>query len=190
MSEKMPPMKWIVISVVLIALALAGYLSTSAPQESNERGLVTTKQEIQKTVKNILNPIIVLDTQEGEIAIELFPQSAPKNVKYLLSQIETVNKGKVIGNLKNNYTLFEFPENAQVELPLEINPFYNHGDEGVVAMFNDPHSPALGNMLYITHDSQVARNGKYSVVGQVKKGMDAVKSMQKGAKISDIILLK
>lgn len=142
------------------------------------------------------DPVVVLQTTKGPIAIRVFYQLVPNTAG---SFLDLVSKGFyngltfhrvenwVIqgGDPNGNGTgLYQDPQTGRTRyLRLETSPMLRHNSPGVVAMAHsrDPNSGSC--QFYITKKASPALDGGYSIFGGVIQGMDAVYNMQRGDRI-------
>lgn len=147
------------------------------------------------------DPVAVIETNKGTIAIRLFKQYAPKTVEAFT---EMVNQGFYNGLLwhrvepgfviqggcpnGNGSGLYIDPKTNQPRmLMLESSPLVKHNAPGVVAMARFPKNPNSAScQFYITLQAQPSLDFKYTVFGGVISGMDVVQRIQKGDKMESI----
>ncbi len=144
------------------------------PQETK----VETKTETEIKTGNI--PYLhIMVRGYGEIVIKLHPKEAPKNVANI---IKLANKGfyngltfhRVIKGfvIQGGCPKGDGTGGPGYELEDEISPKLKHL-KGTVAMAN--HGPNTnGSQFYICLAPQPQLNGRYTIIGQVVKGMDVV----------------
>ena len=140
-----------------------------------------------------------LDTDRGQIVIELYPKSAPKTVAnfeklsrdgfYNGLTFHRVVPGFVVqgGDPKGNGT-----GGPGYTLPAEISPSEKHL-RGSVAMARlgdevNPDRRSSGSQFYICLEPQPFLDGQYTVFGGVIKGMDAVDKIRVGDHIRHVTL--
>ena len=153
----------------------------------------------------IVQPVVTIETDKGEIEIELYPSVAPKTVANFIKLIE----GKFYDGLK----FHRYVENFVIQggdpsgdgsggpgwsVPGEFqNPklrakMPRHA-KGVVAMArtNDPDS--AGSQFYICLDTKPSRyyslNGQYTTFGKVIGGIDVVDQLRAGD-VMDTVRMK
>jgi cyclophilin family peptidyl-prolyl cis-trans isomerase len=71
-------------------------------------------------------------------------------------------------------------------IPLEIAPSLKHNAPGVVAMAHGPSPNSASSQFYITLSPQPALDGKYAIFGGVISGMEAVRAIVKGDKMTTV----
>lgn len=149
------------------------------------------------------DPLAVMETEKGAITIKLFRKLAPRTVTNFIDIVNTgfyngltfhrvepgfcIQCGDPRGDCSGVY--FE-PGGQQIRLlPLEINPLLKHNAAGVVAMAHFPKNPDTAScQFYITLSPQPRLDGQYSIFGGVINGMDVLKQIVKGDKITRIII--
>lgn len=131
---------------------------------------------------------MVIETTYGNVEIELFPQDAPKTVarmKELAKQgffnglaFHRVVPGFVVqgGDPRGDGT-----GGSGQNLPAEFNS--RQHVEGTVAMARAADINSADSQFYISLGRHPHLDGQYTVFGQVKKGMDAVKQIKQGDKM-------
>lgn len=147
------------------------------------------------------DPVAVIETNRGTIAIRLFRQYAPKTVEAFT---EMVNSGFYNGLLwhrvepgfviqggcpnGNGSGLYIDPKTNQPRmLMLESSPMVKHNMPGVVAMARFPKNPNSAScQFYITLGPQPNLDFKYTIFGGVISGLDVVSRIQKGDKMESI----
>jgi len=125
-------------------------------------------------------PLLHINVKDyGEIVIKLYLDEAPRNVKNI---IDLTNKGFYNG-LKFHRIIKGFviqggcPKgdgtgDPGYEIPDEISPKLKHL-KGTVAMANrGPNTN--GSQFYICLEPQPRLDGRYTIIGEVVKGMDVV----------------
>jgi cyclophilin family peptidyl-prolyl cis-trans isomerase len=144
-------------------------------------------------------PVIVLDTDKGQIEIELFQKEAPKSVEHVLA---LVKKGFYRG------LRFHRVESSLVQVgdPLTKNMTYRaswgtggSGEPIGVAEISPEHTNVRGavgmaysgsaknadSQFYILKRAAASLDGKYAVIGHVTKGMAVVDQLE----VPDILKL-
>ncbi len=160
------------------------------------------QKEPETVVKKTGIPYMMISVKDyGDIAIQLYPDKAPKNVKNMMELADKgyfnglifhrVIKGFVIqgGCPKGDGT-----GDPGYEIEDEISPDLKHL-KGTVAMANrGPNTN--GSQFYICLAPQPALNGRYTIFGQVVQGMDVVErigAVQTGPRdkpVTDVVMEK
>ena len=140
------------------------------------------------------NPNVLLDTTEGEILIELYPDKAPETVANFLKYVDEgfykntifhrVIKGFMIQGGGLTLKMEEKPTNAPVKNEAD-NGLKN--DRGTIAMARtmDPHSATaqffinLVDNEFLNYCAPTVQGWGYCVFGKVVDGMDVVDKIGK-----------
>jgi len=170
------------------------------------RQLVTpTAPSVQGTEANADNrpdPIAIIETDKGNITIELFRKYAPKTTANF---IELAGKGFYNGltfhRVEPGFCIqggdprgdgfgvyYEQGTKQPRILQLERSPYLKHNGPGVVAMANFPKNPNTAScQFYITLAAEPQLDGDYSIFGGVlPPGMDVVNKIVKGDKMNRV----
>ncbi|MFQ6059373.1 MAG: peptidylprolyl isomerase [Anaerolineae bacterium] len=133
--------------------------------------------------------VATIETDKGDIVIELYPQDAPQTVNnfvFLAREgfydgltFHRVEPGFVIqgGDPKGDGT-----GGPGYTLPAEIKRPHPEGAVAMARLGDDvnPERRSSGSQFYITLAPQPSLDGKYTVFGQVTEGMDVVRSIARG----------
>ena len=140
------------------------------------------------------NPNVLLDTTEGEILIELYPDKAPETVANFLKYVDEgfykntifhrVIKGFMIQGGGLTMKMEEKPTSAPVKNEAD-NGLKN--DRGTIAMARtmDPHSATAQFFInlvdndFLNHTAPTMQGWGYCVFGKVVDGMDVVDKIGK-----------
>lgn len=136
----------------------------------------------------------VISTSKGDIEVELFGGDAPMTVANFVKLAQT---GYYDG-LKFHRVVPGFviqggdPEGTGgggpgYTIKLEIAPNLKHW-EGALAMARTPDPDSAGSQYYITLAPQPGLDKQYAVFGKVKKGMEVVKSIKQGDKMTKVVV--
>jgi peptidyl-prolyl cis-trans isomerase B (cyclophilin B) len=138
--------------------------------------------------------IITMD-KGGEIAIEFFPQDAPKTVENFVTLAKKgFYDGLTFHRVEPNFVVQGGdPKGDGTGGPgYKIKAEFNKQPHvrGVVAMArsNDPDS--AGSQFYITLAPANFLDGKYTVFGKVTSGMDVVDKIKKGDKMKSVKIVE
>ncbi len=165
-----------------ISLALVLMLSVAGAAQS----IAPTKTKVSSEVKKH-NPIVVLQTNQGDIELELYPKIAPKAVKNF---IELSKKGYYDGLIFHRVIKgFMIQGGDPTGTGRGGKSIYGHVFENEYApnvVFDKPGILAMANAGANTNGSQffitVAPtpwlNGGYTIFGRVIKGMDVVHKIE------------
>jgi cyclophilin family peptidyl-prolyl cis-trans isomerase len=146
------------------------------------------------------DPIAVIETAKGKITIRLFKSLAPKTVDNF---VDLAGKGffngltfhRVEANFciqggdpqGNGTGMYIDQTNKQPRfIPLEIAASLKHNAPGVVAMAHGLSPNSASSQFYITLSPQPSLDGKYAIFGGVMSGMDVVRAIVKGDKMTTV----
>lgn len=142
--------------------------------------------------------ILVLTLKDGDVAIQLRPDLAPKHVEQIKKLVRDGAYNDVVfhrvidgfmaqtgdvqfGNLKKGFDAnsagmggSNYP-NINAEFSKE--PF----ERGTVGMARSQNPNSANSQFFICFDSASSLNGQYTVVGKVIKGMNVVDKIKKGS---------
>lgn len=169
------------IAVFLSLLAGVGWYS---PAASAKGGRVERPPELSKNaiIAKYKNKVAVIDTSKGRIIVEFYPKEAPKTVQNFAALADQefydglifhrVIKGFMIqgGCPRGNGT-----GDPGWQVDAEFNS-HKHV-EGTVAMARSQDPNSAGSQFYICLEPQPSLDNKYTVFGQVIKGMEVVKAI-------------
>ncbi|WP_354625015.1 peptidylprolyl isomerase [Psychromonas sp. MME2] len=137
------------------------------------------------------NPSVVIDTSQGKIAIELFPDQAPQSVSNFLAYVNQDGfKETIFHRVINGFMIQGGGENATGKKFVTFAAIKNESrnglsnERGTIAMArtNFPHSAT--RQFFINQKDNYfldAKNGNwgYAVFGKVTSGMDVVDAIAK-----------
>jgi cyclophilin family peptidyl-prolyl cis-trans isomerase len=152
------------------------------------------KEEATSTVHVVvaeLNPIALIDTSKGTIAVELFQDKVPNTVSNFINlSNDKFYDGLVFHRVINDFMIQGggfLPDGTKKESPygsidLEINPEVRHGD-GTIAMARTSDPNSASSQFFINDGPQphlepggVDPNG-YTAFGEVIFGIDVVREI-------------
>ena len=196
--------------VLLIALAVLGYnywtqtaLQTSSKEISEQHSEAPTSNAIQQiqteqsepnpTTINTSTPMVTIDTNLGQIKLELDADKAPYTVKNFLNYAEQGHyDGTVFHRVISNFMIqgggFEpglTQKSTNAPIPNEANNgLLNEKYSIAMARTNDPHS-ATSQFFINTNDndflnftSESGSGWGYAVFGKVVEGADVVDKIE------------
>ena len=141
-------------------------------------------------------PQIQIQTDRGEISLELFEDEAPNTVANIISLTEQgFYNGLIFHRVIPNFMI-------QCGCPLgtgtgdpgyqfddECTPERRHDGPGVLSMANA--GPGTnGSQFFITHEAQPHLDGKHTVFGKVISGMDLVNKIMQGDVMVKMLVLQ
>ena len=142
-------------------------------------------------VKTMASKCVKLETEAGDIEIELYPEIAPETVRSFLNLAATgsydtttfsrVVPGFVIqgGNISTREGGFtrELAQRVHRTIPDEPNKILH--ERGVVSMARPDEPNQATTHFFILVDAAPTLDGKYAAFGRVTKGMDVVDVINK-----------
>ncbi len=173
----------------MIKVFLFGFLLlfTTACTAESKPAATPKAQEVQDSEQNTDNPVVVLETNQGDITLELFPKVAPKAVKNFIELskkgyydsiiFHRVIKGFMIqgGDPTGTGRGGESIYGGVFENEYAPNVTFNK--PGILAMANaGPNTN--GSQFFITTAVTPHLNGGYTIFGKVIKGYDVVQKIE------------
>jgi len=141
------------------------------------------------------NRTAVIETDKGTIKFELHEDLAPITTANFIEladrkfydglNFHRVEPGFVI---QGGCPMGNGMGSSDKKIPLEVSPNLKHGEAGAVAMArsNDPNSASC--QFYITLGPTPVLDGNYAVFGRVTEGLDVVRQIRVGDKISSVTI--
>lgn len=144
-------------------------------------------------------PMVQLDTNMGEIVLELDSAHAPKTVENFLQYVKDGHyDGKIFHRVIDGFMIQGGGFDKDMQESKTRAPINNEADNGLtnmrgtiaMARTNDPHSATAQFFINVSDNSFLNHSGKnpqgwgYAVFGKVTKGMDVVdkiKTVQTGS---------
>ena len=135
-----------------------------------------------------------LETNRGEIEIELYPQYAPKTVNnFIFLAREGFYDGVVFHRVISNFVIQGGDPTGtrmggpgyQFEDELLGNPLKH--ETGVISMANAG-ANTNGSQFFITHSPQPHLNGKHTVFGKVVAGQEVINSIRQGDAMLRVVI--
>lgn len=135
---------------------------------------------------------VTLQTTQGDIVLDLFPQYAPQTVNnFVFLAREGFYNGLTFHRVISNFMIQGGDPNGTGT----GGPGYQFGDEfhqnplrhetGVISMANA--GPGTnGSQFFITHSPQPHLDGRHTVFGKVRSGQDVVDKIRKGDTIDAV----
>jgi peptidyl-prolyl cis-trans isomerase B (cyclophilin B) len=181
------------LAALLVALVML--TPTGAQQPSAPAGKDAPTKGASKGGKKMKQTAVITMEKGGEIAIEFFPDDAPKTVENFVTlakkgfydgtTFHRVEPGFVVqgGDPKGNGT---------------GGPGYTIKDEfnkqqhvrGVVAMARTSAPNSAGSQFYITLAPALFLDGQYTVFGKVTSGMEVVDKIKVGDKMKSVKIVE
>ena len=143
-----------------------------------------------------MNRIATINTEKGDIKIELFEDKAPITTKNFIDLAQKgfydgltfhrVIRGFMIqgGDPKGDGT-----GGPGYDIKDEFHPDLKHDSAGILSMANAGPNTG-GSQFFITEAPQPHLNGRHSVFGKVIDGMEIVTNIQQGDKMIKVTISK
>jgi cyclophilin family peptidyl-prolyl cis-trans isomerase len=141
----------------------------------------------------------LLETERGNIVIELYPDQAPKTVENFTRLVKDgfynkpgmkfhrVVPGFVVQTGDPSGTGYGGSDKT---IPLEVNNRLSHNIQGMVAMARGRDINSATSQFYITLASQTYLDGKYAIFGKVVQGLDVLGQIQLNDKLYGVQLVE
>lgn len=166
-------MKWIKILLLILSLTLITQASS-------------LHESLSKTSKTN-NPVVVLETTQGKITLELFPKVAPLAVENFITHVKNgyydglvfhriikgfmIQGGDPTGTGRGGKSIWNKPFKD------EFAPNVVFNRKGILAMANAGPS-TNGSQFFITVAPTQWLNGHHTIFGEVKSGYDNVRKLE------------
>ncbi|MEF2144410.1 MAG: peptidylprolyl isomerase [Desulfovibrionaceae bacterium] len=140
------------------------------------------------------NPMVLIETSEGDILVELYEDKAPKTVANFLRYVdEEFYDGLIFHRVISNFMIQGGGMNMMMKQKETHEPVENEADNGLknelgtlaMARTQDPHSASsqffinVKDNSFLDFTSQTPDGWGYCVFGKVVDGMDAVEKIKK-----------
>jgi peptidyl-prolyl cis-trans isomerase B (cyclophilin B) len=136
----------------------------------------------------------IIDTDRGQMELELYPQEAPKTVNnFVFLAQEGFYDGVVFHRVINNFVI----QGGDPTGTGMGGPGYKFGDE----TYGNPHKHARGmismanagpntngSQFFIAHSPQPHLDGRHTVFGKVVKGLEVVDLIKQGDKMNKVTI--
>jgi peptidyl-prolyl cis-trans isomerase B (cyclophilin B) len=140
------------------------------------------------------NPIVVIETAQGPITVELFADKAPKTVENFLKYVDDGHyDATIFHRVISKFMIQGGGMDASMREKANGEPVENEADNGLsnergtlaMARTSDPHSATAQFFIntvdansFLDHSSKTTRGWGYCVFGKVTDGMDAVDAIR------------
>ena len=189
---------WIVLTMGGLMLAALVVCSTQNPSGQAQAQTATAQpspaSEPASAPAAKANPVVVIETSEGDITAELWPDRAPKTVENFLRYVDEkfydgtifhrviegfmLQGGGFTPDMSEKATHEPIPNEARADAPNEL---------GTLAMARTPNPHSATAQFFINASSNGFLNFRsatvqgygYAVFGKVTSGMDVVKKIEK-----------
>ena len=182
----------------LISQSLRQAFFDVAPErryQTVDTGQLSTDKAVRVSLK-VVQPVVLIETNKGNIEVELYPNAAPLTVANFLKLVEqefydgltfhryvenfVIQGGDPLGNGTGGpgWTIpgeFQNPK-LRAKMPRHV--------KGIVAMARANHPDSAGSQFYICLDPSPSRyfslNGQYTTFGRVIAGLEVVDQLRQG----------
>ena len=164
--------------------------SESSPKEASS----TLHPDLSTDPNGLSKATVTLQTTEGSIKIKFYPQDAPKTVHRIIELIQqnfynNLSFHRVVPGfvIQGGDPLGNGTGGSGQKLEAEFNN--RHHIEGTVAMARAGDNPnSADSQFYICLNPQPRLDRNYTVFGQVIEGMDVVKRIKVGDKMTAVTI--
>jgi peptidyl-prolyl cis-trans isomerase B (cyclophilin B) len=154
--------------------------------------ILTAEPFDKADVKTMASKCVTLETESGNIDIELYPESAPETVRNFLNltsagAFDTTTFSRVVsgfviqgGNIATRGAgiTADLAKRSRRTIPDEPNKIFHQ--RGIVSMARPDEPNSATTHFFILVDSAPTLDGKFAAFGKVTKGMDVVDAINKG----------
>lgn len=182
----------VVSAVTLLSAGIASTPAVAAP--ADKKG---------KNQKNVGDAVVLMETNKGPIKLVIYKNEVPQTA---YNFIDLVSKGFYDGLTFHRYEPgfciqggdpegtgtgnYVDPKTKQVRrIPLEVKPNLKHDEAGVLAMARSQSRNSASCQFYITLGQASFLDGDYAVFGRVIEGLDTVKALRKGDKMTKVTVV-
>jgi peptidyl-prolyl cis-trans isomerase B (cyclophilin B) len=149
--------------------------------------------EVSDASTSSTNPRVLMQTNMGEIVIELYPDKAPKSVANFLQYVDDgFYNGTIFHRVINGFMIQGGGFTPDMTRKQTRAPVMNEADNGLrntvgtiaMARTQDPHSATAQFYINVAMNSSLdfrektPRGWGYAVFGRVVKGMDVIKAIK------------
>jgi peptidyl-prolyl cis-trans isomerase B (cyclophilin B) len=190
MKIVIPVIAAVLIAGAVLALFLTGVIkmpsSTPKPQPQSYNSPIPMVIDVNKKYT------AVIKTARGDLTLELYPQDAPVTVN---SFVSLARKGFYNGLTFHRIIPGFMAQGGDPTGTGSGGPGYKFQDEfssrtnqeGSLSMANSGPN-TNGSQFFICYAPQPHLNGKHTVFGQLTQGMDALKQLVNGDKMTEVII--
>ena len=190
--------KLINIGVLVLTFQLAAFGCSGDKTEETKEPAKDTKQVVQTPDENRMdyrhpirdksNPIVTLETNFGNLTLELYRDVAPAHADSFLARTKDgFYSSTIFHRVRKNFViqggnaLAAGKERVKYTLESEVNDLPHKEGTMSMARANDPNSAKTQFFVCLTRNTSIAwLDGKYTNFGQLIKGYDVLQ------KISDV----
>ena len=156
----------------------------------------------QKMTTN--EPVVVMETTKGTIKIQIYKNEAPITAGNFLDLVQKgfydgvsfhryepgfcIQGGDPKGTGSGGY--IDPATHLEHTIPLEVKPNLKHDSAGIIAMARTDNPNSASSQFYFTLGPASFLDGQYAVFGKVIDGLDVVKALRKGDKMTKVSMLE
>lgn len=140
----------------------------------------------------------IIQTEKGNIALELYPEQAPQTVRNFVSLVN--DKFYNVTGMKFHRVVPGFViqtgdptgtgmGGSKKRIPLEAKNKLSHNAKGVVAMARGGDPNSATSQFYITLAPQKSLDGKYAIFGRVLSGLDVLEKIKENDKVYGVEII-
>lgn len=141
------------------------------------------------------NRTATIETNKGTIKFTLNEDLAPITTANFISLAEgKFYDGLTFHRVEPNFVIQGGCPNgngmggSDKNIPLEVTPNLKHGEPGAVAMARSTDPNSASSQFYITLAPTPFLDGNYAVFGRVTEGLDVVKQIRIGDKMTSVTI--
>jgi peptidyl-prolyl cis-trans isomerase B (cyclophilin B) len=150
------------------------------------------------------DPTVVMTTTKGTIKVEIFKTDAPITSQNFLDLVERgfynglsfhryepgfcIQGGDPRGNGTGGFV--DPATNTERTIQLEVSPKLKHSEAGMIAMARSSDPNSASSQFYFTLGPASFLDGQYAVFGKVTEGLNVVKELRKGDKMTKVSVLE
>jgi peptidyl-prolyl cis-trans isomerase B (cyclophilin B) len=187
-------------ALLTMALLIASLLQACACFGSPKDFLIAAK----KTNMTNSDPTVVMETTKGTIKIRVYKNDAPITAGNFLDLVQRgFYNGLTFHRYEPGFCLqggdpegtgrggFVDPAtHRERTIKLEINPNLKHSEAGMVAMARSSDPNSASSQFYFTLGPASHLDGGYAVFGKVVEGLNVVKELRAGDKMTKVSMLE
>ena len=189
----------LILAVVFSAGLAFGQAASPTPEPAKTNARPTPTPQTgsepfdKADVKTLASKCVKLETEAGDIEMEMYPESAPESVRNFLNLIaigafDTTTFSRVVpgfviqgGNIwtRDSAVSRELGQRARRTIPDEPNKILH--ERGVVSMARGDEANTATTNFFILVDAAPTLDGKFAAFGRVTHGMEVVDAINKAA---------
>lgn len=192
MNSKVPKKIILIALLFFVSIANAQETASTPAKKTNQRPKAQTSAEPfdSADVKKMSEQCVKLETEAGNIELEMFPESAPETVRNFLNLVSTkfydttlfsrvvpdfvVQGGNFFTRLQKPTELYE-----RSKQNLQDEPNLIKHERGIVSMARGDEPNSASTHFFILVGEAKHLDGKFAAFGRVTKGMEVVDAINK-----------